>query len=123
MLGRRVLGRMPRRIPGLGPAGAPIDAQRGSRACCVAVLRVMDRSPDGKLSVQESPVRLVPPPDGTLRWMDLSGEGSDMLERLRTGLRLSPARHRGLSAVRSAPETRGVPRPPVPGHTGLFLPQ
>jgi magnesium transporter len=54
------------------------------------VLRVMDRSPDGKLSVQESPAKLEPPPEGTLRWVDLTGAGSDVLERLRTGFDFHP---------------------------------
>jgi magnesium transporter len=54
------------------------------------VLRVMDRSPDGTLSVQESPPKLEPPPEGTRRWLDLSGEGNDVLERLRTGFDFHP---------------------------------
>ena len=37
--------------------------------------------------------------------------------------RLSPARHRRLSRVRSASQTRRVPRSPVSRHTGLLLPQ
>jgi magnesium transporter len=55
-----------------------------------AVLRVMDRSPDGKLTVQEGPVTLAPPPEGTLRWVDLENEGADVLERLRIGFDFHP---------------------------------
>ena len=54
------------------------------------VLRVMDRSPDGKLTVQESPAKLHPPPEGTLRWVDLTDAGADLLERLRTGFDFHP---------------------------------
>jgi magnesium transporter len=54
------------------------------------VLRVMDRGPDGKLSVQESPAKLSPPPEGTRRWLDLTGESSDVLEQLRTGFDFHP---------------------------------
>lgn len=56
----------------------------------LGVLRVMDRSPDGKLTVQEDPAQLGPPPEGTLRWLDLAAEGDDMLDRLRTGFDFHP---------------------------------
>jgi magnesium transporter len=55
-----------------------------------SVLRVMDRSPDGKLDVQDGPASLAPPPVGTLRWVDLQGEDLQALEQLRTGFDFHP---------------------------------
>ena len=55
-----------------------------------SVLRVMDRTPDGKLSVQESVANLTPPPAGTLRWVDIQGSDDATLEQLRTGFDFHP---------------------------------
>ncbi|MEY2933683.1 MAG: hypothetical protein RL033_4432 [Pseudomonadota bacterium] len=54
------------------------------------MLRVMDRSPDGKLEVREGVAALTPPPAGTLRWLDLDGEPNETLEQLRTGFDFHP---------------------------------
>ena len=48
------------------------------------MFRVIDLSPDGKLQVRDHVEDVAPPGDGTLRWIDLQGDGQEgqSLERL-----------------------------------------
>ena len=55
-----------------------------------AVLRAMDRGPDGKVSLIDGESALAPPPEGTRRWIDLEGEPDEVLERLRIGFDFHP---------------------------------
>jgi magnesium transporter len=55
-----------------------------------AVLRAMDRGPDGKITVLDGASAFALPAAGTLRWLDLEAEGNEALERLRTGFDFHP---------------------------------
>jgi magnesium transporter len=55
-----------------------------------AVLRAMDRGPDGKITLLDGASAMAPPAAGTLRWLDLEAEGNEVLERLRTGFDFHP---------------------------------
>lgn len=66
--------------------------------CCTATLavaqgrevfRVIEVGPDGTLAVRENVADVSLPPPGTLRWVDVAGEG-DSLDRLRSEFAFHP---------------------------------
>ena len=90
------------RPAGRNPGACAIFPQR---ACCGAsrltpgppgrhrrpVFRVIDLSPDGQLQVRDRVEEVGPPPEGTLRWVDLQGDQEGQsLEKLRENFTFHP---------------------------------
>jgi magnesium transporter len=66
-----------------------IDAPRSSTLFVHLVFRVIEIGPDGKLEVRENVKDASLPPPGTLRWVDVAGEG-ESLDRLRSEFAFHP---------------------------------
>ena len=47
------------------------------------MFRVLELGPSGRVEVSEGPERVAPPPEGTLRWIDLVAQDAAQLELLR----------------------------------------
>jgi len=64
----------------------------GAVVIVLSVFRVIDLSPDGKLDVRDHIEKVAPPAEGTLRWVDLQGDGKDgkNLDRLRDEFAFHP---------------------------------
>lgn len=55
-----------------------------------AVFRCIDLDPRGQLTLREDAAAAEPPPEGTLRWLDLSADSAVTLDRLRETFKFHP---------------------------------